>query len=91
MTPKALESNSFGIYSSEGIELERDFEGVGGWRVPGSDDDDVLWTSMNSRLELPAIIDEHNLNHRRSLTASSLSSTSLINPIFHKDSGKTSR
>ena len=89
MTPRALESNSFGIYSSEGIE--RDFEGVGGWRVPGSDDDDVLWTSMNSRLELPAIIDEHNLNHRRSLTSSSPSSTSLINPIIHKDSGKTSR
>lgn len=34
---------------------ERDFEGVGGWREPGEDlDDDAQWTSMNSRLELPA-------------------------------------
>ncbi|MCJ1261084.1 hypothetical protein MMC22_000948 [Lobaria immixta] len=76
MTPKRPESSGLGIYGSGGIE--RDFEGVGGWRIPGSDDDDVLWTSMNSRLELPAIVDERKRNHHRSLTSSSLSTASLI-------------
>lgn len=76
MTPRIPESSGLGIYGSGGIE--RDFEGVGGWRIPGSDDDDVLWTSMNSRLELPAIVDERQHNHNRSLTSSSLSAASLI-------------
>lgn len=76
MTPKAPESNGLGIYASGGVE--RDFEGVGGWRIPGSDDDDILWTSMNSRLELPAIVDERKRNHRRSLTSGSLSSMPLL-------------
>lgn len=76
MTPKISESSGLGIYGSGGIE--RDFEGVGGWRIPGSDDDDVLWTSMNSRLELPAIVDERKHNHHRSLTSSSLSTASVI-------------
>ncbi|KOS21385.1 hypothetical protein ESCO_005197 [Escovopsis weberi] len=30
---------------------ERDFEGIGGWRSGG--DDDEIWTGINSRLELP--------------------------------------
>jgi hypothetical protein len=30
---------------------DRDFEGVGGWRVGGKDND--VWTSINSRLEMP--------------------------------------
>lgn len=75
MTPRILESSGLGIYGCRGIE--RDFEGVGGWRIPGSDDDDVLWTSMNSRLELPAMGDER-LQHHRSLTSNSLSSASMI-------------
>lgn len=34
---------------------QRDFEGVGGWRVLGSDEDqdDAIWMGLNSRLELP--------------------------------------
>lgn len=35
-------------------ELTRDFEGVGGWRVTGDDDEEALWMGINSRLELPA-------------------------------------
>ncbi|EUC29660.1 hypothetical protein COCCADRAFT_8163 [Bipolaris zeicola 26-R-13] len=35
-------------------ELTRDFEGVGGWRVAGDDDEEALWMGINSRLELPA-------------------------------------
>lgn len=84
MTPKVPESSSgLGIFSSGGM-MERDFEGIGGWRVPGSDDDDILWTSMNSRLELPAIVDNNNRkkrhhHHQRSLTSgSSVSSRPLI-------------
>ena len=75
-TPKAPEANGLGIYDGGGIE--RDFEGVGGWRFPGSDYDDVLWTSMNSRLELPAIVDGRQHHHHRSLTSSGLLSTPLI-------------
>ncbi|KEY70920.1 hypothetical protein S7711_00762 [Stachybotrys chartarum IBT 7711] len=30
---------------------ERDFEGIGGWRVPQGDD--TTWTAIHSRLELP--------------------------------------
>ena len=77
MTPKIPESSGLGIFGS-GVGAERDFEGIGGWRVPGSDDDDVLWTSMNSRLELPAILDERKRHHQRSLTSGSTSSTPLI-------------
>ena len=54
LTPKvpALDSS---IYPS--TPLARDFEGVGGWRFPDADEDDseALWTSMNARLELPAL------------------------------------
>jgi len=46
----------------------RDYEGVGGWRLTTDDgQDDELWIGMNSRLELPATAG----GHRRSLTSSS--------------------
>ncbi|MCJ1408563.1 hypothetical protein MMC19_002638 [Ptychographa xylographoides] len=53
--------------------LARDFEGVGGWRFPEpeEDDSDSLWTTMNSRLELPALSTsggERKLKHQHSLT-----------------------
>ncbi|KAK3398704.1 hypothetical protein B0T20DRAFT_411828 [Sordaria brevicollis] len=41
---------SGGLAPSVGIE--RDFEGVGGWRLNDDDNDDV-WENINSRLELP--------------------------------------
>lgn len=54
-TPK-IQDGQFppGIYPSQ-APLTRDFEGVGGWRFAGPDssEDDSLWTTMNSRLELP--------------------------------------
>lgn len=34
-------------------EATRDFEGVGGWRAPGDEDEEALWMGMNSRLQLP--------------------------------------
>ncbi len=76
LTPKIAESSGLGIYGGGGIG--RDFEGVGGWRFPGHDEEDVLWTSMNSRLELPATVDDRKFHHRRSLTSGSLSSASLV-------------
>jgi hypothetical protein len=47
-------------------EKTRDFEGVGGWRTPGNDDEEALWMGMNSRLQLPA--DTTSRRHQRSLT-----------------------
>ena len=32
---------------------DRDYEGVGGWRVQDDDEDDALYMGMNSRLEFP--------------------------------------
>lgn len=32
----------------------RDYEGVGGWRDTGNDDEEALWMGINSRLQLPA-------------------------------------
>ncbi|KAM0325892.1 hypothetical protein ACHAQA_007195 [Verticillium albo-atrum] len=40
--------------------LDRDFEGIGGWRLGSSVDDD-RWTMINSRLELP---DRQRHHHR---------------------------
>ncbi|KAF2771883.1 hypothetical protein EJ03DRAFT_357012 [Teratosphaeria nubilosa] len=37
----------------------RDYEGVGGWRLQGEDEEEALWMGMNSRLRLPA----RSLNH----------------------------
>jgi hypothetical protein len=55
---------------SQSVGPARDFEGVGGWRLDkSSDDDDALWTGINSRLELPA---DHTRRHHRSLTGGSM-------------------
>ncbi len=74
-TPKAPDTNGFRGYSAS--EATRDFEGVGGWRIPGTEDEDELWTSMNSRLELPAIGNERRRNHYRSRTSGSLNTYRL--------------
>ncbi|KAF2870889.1 hypothetical protein BDV95DRAFT_629345 [Massariosphaeria phaeospora] len=50
-------------------QITRDFEGVGGWRLPGNDDEEALWMGMNSRLQLPAVIAKRH--HQRSLTGGS--------------------
>jgi hypothetical protein len=68
LTPVASDIN-FGLNQS--IGPQRDFEGVGGWRLDVPSEDDSLWTSFNSRLELPA---DHVRRHRRSLTSGSIPS-----------------
>ncbi|KAI9769777.1 MAG: hypothetical protein M1840_003771 [Geoglossum simile] len=61
-----------GYVLASSVGIERDFEGVGGWSLSGPNED-TLWTSMNSRLELSA--GERQLRHRRSLTASGIPSS----------------
>lgn len=74
-TPKAPESSGLSIYS--GGNAARDFEGVGGWKIPGPNDEDALWTNMYSRLELPAMVEGLRRNHHRSRTSGSLTSMQL--------------
>ncbi|KAL9632402.1 MAG: hypothetical protein Q9164_005342 [Protoblastenia rupestris] len=75
-TPKVPSTSGFGIYGSEGPS--RDFEGVGGWRIPGpNDEEDILWTNMNSRLELPTMTDGRPRNHHRSRTSGSFTAMPL--------------
>ncbi|PKS09229.1 hypothetical protein jhhlp_003843 [Lomentospora prolificans] len=52
------------------VGMDRDFEGIGGWRAGGEDDE--LWTNINSRLELPEKHHLHSLgrpHHQRALSA----------------------
>jgi hypothetical protein len=65
LTPTSTSNSVLGL--SQSVGPTRDFEGVGGWRLdnPNSEEDEALWTKINSRLELPA---EHGRRHRRSLT-----------------------
>lgn len=58
--------------SFSGLGAHRDFEGVGGWVFGATNEDDELWTSMNSRLELPAAVGERKRKHQRSMTSGSL-------------------
>lgn len=68
-TPRSAESSGLGIYGAG--SMQRDFEGVGGWR----EGEDALWTSMNARLELPSLAEEQHRHHRRSLTSGGTPST----------------
>jgi len=49
---------------------DRDYEGVGGWRVEGDEPEEALWIGMNSRLELP-LVGGGQRRHQRSLTGGS--------------------
>lgn len=59
LTPIARADSTLGLFPSVGAE--RDFEGLGGWRV-GEDD---AWTRINSRSELPDR-GHHYYHHQRS-------------------------
>lgn len=52
----------------------RDYEGVGGWRLATSDDDEeALWLNLNSRLELPVTSSPASRRHKRSASSTSQS------------------
>ncbi|KAL9615431.1 MAG: hypothetical protein Q9167_000109 [Letrouitia subvulpina] len=73
--PKTRESSGL---ASHHEHPGRDYEGIGGWAIPSSEQDDVLWTTMNSRLELPAAKSEsRQRHHRRSITSGSDSGVAL--------------
>src|SRR5579862_3393926 len=69
----AVDQDAGGYVLASSVGMERDFEGVGGWSLLGPNED-TLWTSMNSRLELSA--GERQRRYRRSLTASGIPSGS---------------
>lgn len=66
--------NSVGKRSSfaslVGTGTDRDYEGVGGWRLSENAEDEALWMKMNSRLELPAA-SSPIMRHKRSSIAGS--------------------
>lgn len=64
-----LKSDSYVTLLGAGAP-DRDYEGVGGWRVEGDEPEEALWIGMNSRLELP-LLGGGQRKHRRSLTGSS--------------------
>jgi hypothetical protein len=65
----APKSGSFTALSSNN-DGARDYEGVGGWRDTGDDDEEALWMSINGRLELPA--GPPLRRHQRSLTSGAI-------------------
>ncbi|KAF2649684.1 hypothetical protein K491DRAFT_707982 [Lophiostoma macrostomum CBS 122681] len=70
--PRRLHQKSDSLVSLIGTsDVTRDFEGVGGWRVTGGDDEEALWMGINSRLELPTARPKRR--HQRSLTGGSQS------------------
>jgi hypothetical protein len=60
-------------------EIPRDFEGVGGWRTPGNDDEEALWMGMNSRLQLPG--DTPVRRHQRSRSGGSSPEVLKMSPV----------
>jgi hypothetical protein len=60
-------------------EIPRDYEGVGGWRTPGNDDEEALWMGMNSRLRLQG--DTPIRRHQRSNTGGSSPDAIRMSPI----------
>lgn len=73
ITPRALDTTTFGLITSAGID--RDFEGLGGWRLSGPDEDGTQWTSSNTRLRLPAAPRESKGKHNRLLISEVPAST----------------
>ena len=54
--------------------LNRDFEGLGGWRISPEDNEDAIWIGQNARLELPTAgvgLGGRRRHHHRSLSAQS--------------------
>ncbi|UKZ85423.1 uncharacterized protein TrAFT101_001286 [Trichoderma asperellum] len=70
-----------GLIPSVGVE--RDFEGVGGWRLGDDDDDDAAWTTINSRSELHDR--SHDRNHRRTLSGGPTSTSAESGFLMMKD------
>jgi hypothetical protein len=89
-TPSRLHKRSGSLASLIGTNgITRDFEGVGGWRDGGDDEEEALWMGMNSRLELPAATPKRN--HRRSTTGGSVGHRRTWTPEVLRMSPRPSR
>jgi hypothetical protein len=62
------DNNGSSNTSSRASETTRDFEGVGGWRSPGDEDEEALWMGLNSRLQPPT---DGRRRYTRSLSGTS--------------------
>ncbi|QIX01049.1 hypothetical protein AMS68_006566 [Peltaster fructicola] len=71
---KRLSWRSDSHVSLAGTPINRDFEGVGGWRAAAEEDNHSLWANMNRRLDRTRSSSRH---HRKSLTGESLTNTAL--------------
>lgn len=60
-----------------GTPINRDFEGVGGWRTISTADEKDLWNNMKTRLDRARSSSRH---HTRSATGGSLNGTALNSP-----------
>jgi hypothetical protein len=66
VTLRLPQTNGPSMVSHGTGEIPRDFEGLGGWRTPGNDDEEALWMGINSRLQLSA--DAPTRRYPRNLT-----------------------
>lgn len=69
--PRSSVPKTSSFASLVGTGTDRDYEGVGGWRLSADDEEEALWMNLNSRLELPATSSPARRNHKRSLTGAS--------------------
>ena len=76
-TPKRRPTKSESFASLVGPGSHRDFEGVGGWREAGDDEEEALWMGMNRRLELPS---DTIRRHHRSSTGGSQRFSGVTSP-----------
>ncbi|KAL7893687.1 hypothetical protein HDV63DRAFT_181391 [Trichoderma sp. SZMC 28014] len=82
----ATPASDIGLGLIPSVGAERDFEGVGGWRLGDDDDNDAAWTTINSRSEL--LHDRsHDRHHRR--TASSGPASTAAESGFLMMKGRT--
>jgi hypothetical protein len=66
--PQTMHNKSTSLSTPLGMSgIARDFEGVGGWRSPGDDDEEAAWTGLNKRI--PAEVTTRR--HQRRLTGGS--------------------
>lgn len=94
VTPSGDTGLGLGLGLLPSIGLERDYEGIGGWRVGEESDNaaaplaDDAWTTINSRFELPDNGSSHrprSRHHHHHGSASSSSNTN-INSLSHSNS-----
>lgn len=80
----ATPASDIGLGLIPSVGAERDFEGVGGWRLGDDDDNDAAWTTINSRSELL-----HDRHHRRTSSGGPTSTAAESGSGFLMMKGRT--